>query len=487
MPKLVYHDSSGATGTVEMGTQAVLIGRAVECQIQTQDALVSRKHARVIYDGLYWIEDLGSSNGVYFGTERVNRQQLRPGDSFRCGNLEVRFEAEVSRRTGMAAAPVVPALVATVAPALPAAAPMPAAVPGAAPAQAPYVPPPAPPLAPYVPAPAPPLAPPLAPPMMAAVAPPEPIAARPASSAESSLQSELESERRRRTDLEFEVSELRRQIAELMAKPAAGAGAGNDGDSERLRRRVEQLESELRRKGGVVSGTTMGGVDTTLRAVEAERDRLRARVTELEAQLAAAPVKHDDHEMDLLRLRRRVEQLESELRRVRGGKAPVPEPSAAEPHVAELEDQLRRLKDERDEALRRAAGSASSDAKLIEDLDRARRRIEQLESEIKRRPVGSVNDGNRVESMRLELEAALRQLRDTERERDGLREAIAKGSGSAAARPSAKAIESLTTVSDGLADIRAALRAAGDELAMEQLEQVRVALRQACGLLNITL
>lgn len=471
MPKLVYHDSSGATGTVEMGTQAVLIGRAVECQIQTQDALVSRKHARVVYDGLYWIEDLGSSNGVYVGAERVNRQQLRPGDSFRCGNLEVRFEAEVNRRTGMAAAPVVPAMVATMAPAPPAAAmPGPGAVPIAAPVLAALVPPPAP----------------LAPPMIAAAAPPEPIAARPASSAEPSLQSELESERRRRTDLEFEVSELRRQIAELMAKPAAGAGAGNDGDSERLRRRVEQLESELRRKGGVVSGTTMGGSDTALRTVEVERDRLRARVTELEAQLAAAPVKHDDHEMDLLRLRRRVEQLESELRRVRGGKAPVPEPSAAEPHVAELEDQLRRLKDERDEALRRAASSASSDAKLIEDLDRARRRIEQLESEIKRRPVGSVNDGNRVESMRQELEAALRQLRDTERERDGLREAIAKGS-SAAARPSAKAIENLTTVSDGLADIRAALRAAGDELAMEQLEQVRVALRQACGLLNITI
>ena len=466
MPKLVYHDSSGATGTVEMGTQAVLIGRAVECQIQTQDALVSRKHARVIYDGLYWIEDLGSSNGVYFGTERVQRQQLRPGDSFRCGNLEVRFEAEVNRRTGMAAAPVVPAMVATMAPAPPAAAaPVPAAVPIAAPVLAALVPP-------------------LVPQVVAGAAP-EPIAARPASSGDASLQSELESERRRRTDLEFELSEARQQIAELTAKPAAAAGS--DSDSERLRRRVEQLESELRRKGGVVSGTTMGGVETTLRAVETERDRLRARVTELETQLAAAPVKHDDHEMDLLRLRRRVEQLESELRRLRGGKGPVPEPNAAEPHVAELEDQLRRLKDERDEALRRAAGSASSDAKLIEDLDRARRRIEQLESEIKRRPVGSVNDGNRVESMRQELEAALRQLRDTERERDGLREAIAKGGSSAAARPSAKAVENLTTVSDGLADLRAALRAAGDELAMEQLEQVRTALRQACSLLNITL
>lgn len=465
MPKLVYHDSSGATGAVEVGTQTVLIGRAVECQIQTQDALVSRKHARVVYDGLYWIEDLGSSNGVYFGSERVQRQQLRPGDVFRCGNLEVRFEAEISRRTGMAAAPVVPAMVATVAPAPPAAPAALAAVPVA-------------------PAAVPPLAPAAIPP--AAPPPPEAAAGRTMGAVDAAtLQSELESERRRRTDLEFEVSEARRQIAELTAKAAAN-GSG-DGDSERLRRRLEQLESELRRKGGVVSGTTGSGADAALRAAEAERDRLRARVAELEAQLAAAPPKHDDHEMDLLRLRRRVEQLESELRRVRGGKAALPEPSPTDAIVADLEEQLRRLKDERDEALRRAAGSASSDAKLVDDLDRARRRIEQLESELKRRPVGSVSEGNRVESLRQELEAALRQLRDTERERDGLREAIAKGTGSAAPRPSPKAVENLAAVSDGLADIRAALRAAGDELAMEQLEQLRATLRQACALLNISL
>ena len=168
-----------------------------------------------------------------------------------------------------------------------------------------------------------------------------------ASATEAVLVGELESERRRRTDLEFELSEARRQIAELTAK----ATTGGDGDGERLRRRVEQLESELRRKGGVVSGTSGG--DAALRATEAERDRLRVRVTELEAQLAAGPPKNDDHEMDLLRLRRRVEQLESELRRLRGGKAPLPESSSADALVADLEEQLRRLKEERDEALRR--------------------------------------------------------------------------------------------------------------------------------------
>ena len=64
---------------MEMGTQTILIGRAVECQIQTQDALVSRKHARVVYDGLYWIEDLGSSNGTFL---KVHGERPLVNESF---------------------------------------------------------------------------------------------------------------------------------------------------------------------------------------------------------------------------------------------------------------------------------------------------------------------------------------------------------------------------------------------------------------------
>src|SRR5689334_17792036 len=81
--------------TVEMGTEPVIIGRANDCQIQTQDGLVSRRHAKVIFDGRYYfVEDNGSANGVYVGAERVQRHQLRGGDVFRCGHLEVRFDVE---------------------------------------------------------------------------------------------------------------------------------------------------------------------------------------------------------------------------------------------------------------------------------------------------------------------------------------------------------------------------------------------------------
>lgn len=480
-----------------VGGTPVVIGRATDCQIVTQDGLVSRRHARVVYDGLYWIEDLGSSNGVYVGTERVQRRELKAGDTFRCGALQVRFEAEAPRRTGMGQAPVLgSALPPAPMPSPPVVAP-PAAVPPLPPVPLPAVLPSAAPVSSL-------LSEPTAPIRVAAGA--GDLAAVRAELA--AARAELDGERRKRTDLDFEISELRRKLEEQQAKPAAPAGAGAE-EAERLRRRVEQLESELRRKGGgVVSGSSAN--TEALRSTETERDRLRARVTELEAQAAAqaakpaAPAKTtDDQEMETIRLRRRVEQLESELRRLRGGKPAEPAPSDAgvDPiELAELKDQVRKLIGERDEAQRRAsaAASAGSDAKLVEELERTRRRVEQLESELKRRPMGAVSEQQRLEAQRQELESALRQLREVERERDGLRELVARGgvvTNKTGTMPAAKlptavppaVTEQLTTVSDGLADIRAALRAAGDDGALAQLEQLRAALRQACLLLGISL
>src|SRR5581483_6163925 len=82
----------------------MLIGRATECQIQTQDAMVSRRHARIVWDGNYWIEDLGSSNGVYIGNERVQKAPFRPGDTVTCGSLVMRMLPDTAQRTASAPA-----------------------------------------------------------------------------------------------------------------------------------------------------------------------------------------------------------------------------------------------------------------------------------------------------------------------------------------------------------------------------------------------
>src|SRR5678816_4173884 len=65
MPKIIYQDSDGIDKAFELAFDPITIGRATECEINTQDAMVSRKHARLLWDGAYcWIEDLGSSNGA---------------------------------------------------------------------------------------------------------------------------------------------------------------------------------------------------------------------------------------------------------------------------------------------------------------------------------------------------------------------------------------------------------------------------------------
>src|SRR6185369_7865641 len=92
MPKIVYQDpSTGLERTVQIGSEPIFIGRASECQIQTDDARVSRRHARIYYEGNYWIEDLGSSNGIYVGQNKVERAPFRIGDVITCGSLVLRM------------------------------------------------------------------------------------------------------------------------------------------------------------------------------------------------------------------------------------------------------------------------------------------------------------------------------------------------------------------------------------------------------------
>src|SRR5260370_4399961 len=87
---------------VLVGSEPILIGRATECQVQTQDAMVSRRHARIYWEGNYWIEDLGSSNGVYVGNDKVQKAPFRIGDTVTCGSLVLRLMPDTTPRpTGM--------------------------------------------------------------------------------------------------------------------------------------------------------------------------------------------------------------------------------------------------------------------------------------------------------------------------------------------------------------------------------------------------
>jgi hypothetical protein len=104
--KVLWRDAQGREGSVELGAGPCGIGRAVECAIRSDDAMVSRNHARIVRAGDGWlIEDLGSSNGTYYQERQVSRHQLRHGDAVRCGSLWLRFIDQPHGAPGAHAAP----------------------------------------------------------------------------------------------------------------------------------------------------------------------------------------------------------------------------------------------------------------------------------------------------------------------------------------------------------------------------------------------
>ncbi|MGH2999051.1 MAG: FhaA domain-containing protein [Gaiellaceae bacterium] len=75
--------------------RSVVLGRSRECDIQIEDANISRRHAELRQEGTsFWIVDLDSTNGLEVNGKRVKRAKLDPGDSFTVGSTEVTFSTE---------------------------------------------------------------------------------------------------------------------------------------------------------------------------------------------------------------------------------------------------------------------------------------------------------------------------------------------------------------------------------------------------------
>ena len=73
----------------------VVLGRSRECDIQIEDANISRRHAELRQEGTsFWIVDLDSTNGIEVNGRRVQRAKLDPGDRFTVGSTEVTFSTE---------------------------------------------------------------------------------------------------------------------------------------------------------------------------------------------------------------------------------------------------------------------------------------------------------------------------------------------------------------------------------------------------------
>lgn len=71
---------------IKIETDELILGRSTASDLPLEDEGVSRRHARIVLEGdAYWLEDLGSTNGVYVNGEKLNRTKLFDGDRIQVG------------------------------------------------------------------------------------------------------------------------------------------------------------------------------------------------------------------------------------------------------------------------------------------------------------------------------------------------------------------------------------------------------------------
>lgn len=91
---LVVTEGSLQGTTLALGQATILIGRAPECTLVLEDDYASNRHARFTFNqGVWMIEDLGSTNGTFLGRSRVEAPTpVDPGVPVRIGRtvLELR-------------------------------------------------------------------------------------------------------------------------------------------------------------------------------------------------------------------------------------------------------------------------------------------------------------------------------------------------------------------------------------------------------------
>jgi pSer/pThr/pTyr-binding forkhead associated (FHA) protein len=103
MVKLVIQTQSLAGRSHELTAERTTIGRIEDNMFQIAEQSISSHHCEVLLRGSdVVIKDLDSTNGTFINNEKITEGVLKPGQTLRLGQVELRLE------TGTAGAPVPP-------------------------------------------------------------------------------------------------------------------------------------------------------------------------------------------------------------------------------------------------------------------------------------------------------------------------------------------------------------------------------------------
>ena len=91
VPIVLYLEREGEE-PIRVTAERFIIGRGPHCDLVIDSPRISREHVALTRRGiLFYIEDLNSSNGTWFGEERVTTRELESGDVINLGNEKVTF------------------------------------------------------------------------------------------------------------------------------------------------------------------------------------------------------------------------------------------------------------------------------------------------------------------------------------------------------------------------------------------------------------
>ena len=93
--RLIVEDGAGVRAFVALERDELVIGRALGADVVLAARMISRRHGRLVRHGPSWfVEDLGSSNGIFLGGRRVFRTRVSPGQRLAFGDYRLWLEDE---------------------------------------------------------------------------------------------------------------------------------------------------------------------------------------------------------------------------------------------------------------------------------------------------------------------------------------------------------------------------------------------------------
>src|SRR5208283_2223855 len=95
MAKLVIQNQGMTGRACELHTDRTTIGRVEDNTFQIADPSVSSHHCEVHLRGSdIFIRDLNSTNGTYINANKIQESVLKPGETLRLGQVELKLEVE---------------------------------------------------------------------------------------------------------------------------------------------------------------------------------------------------------------------------------------------------------------------------------------------------------------------------------------------------------------------------------------------------------